>query len=114
MAVTPVNTTITVTTAGTRVRLTSDTNIKPSAVYFEADDGNTGYIFVGTVAVASTIYMAKLGVVSSVGQGFSLTAPGAGGGFKAGGQGIQLSDLYVDSTVNGEKVQVTYVYSTGG
>lgn len=114
MAVTPVNASHTVTTAGTRVQLTTDADIRPTAVYFEALGSNTGYIYVGLSTVSSTVYMAKLGVTSSVGQGFSLTAPGAGGNFKGGGQGIQLSDIWFDSSVNGEKVLVTYVYSTGG
>lgn len=114
MAVTPVNATVTVTTAGTRVQVNSSTAIKPASIYFEALGSNTGYIYIGLSDVSSTKYIAKLGVTSSVGQGFSLTAAGAGGLYKGGGQGIQLSDLYVDSSVNGEKVQVTYLYSQGG
>jgi hypothetical protein len=116
MAITPVNASVTVTTAGTRVQVNSSAAIKPTAVYFEALGSNTGFIYVGLVSVTSTLYMAKLGVSpTSVGMGFSITAPGAGSsGFKLGGQGLQLSDFYIDSSVSGEKCLVTYVYSTGG
>lgn len=113
MAVTPVLLTKTVTTAGTQIQVTTSTTIKPVAVYFEADSANTGYIYVGDSAVSSSAYFAKLGVTSSVGQGFSISVPG-GLGYKAGGQGIQLSDIWVDSSVSGEKVHVTYIYATGG
>lgn len=110
MAVTPSNSSLTNTTAGTRTQVVSDTDIKPSSVYFEALASNTGYIYVGISTVSSTVYIARL----SAGQGFSLSADGAGGLYKAGGQGIQLSGLYVDSSVSGEKVLVTYMYPTGG
>lgn len=107
MSVTPVHATVTVTTAGTRVQVNSDTGIKPVSVYFEAAGANTGFIYVGLVTVSSTVYMTRL----AAGSSFSLNA--AAGGSVAG-TGLQLSALYVDSSVNGEKVQVTYMYEIGG
>ena len=108
MAVTPIHSTVTVTTAATRVQVTADADIKPMSVYFEAAGANTGFIYVGLVTVSSTVYIARL----AAGTSFSIGGvPGAG---RLGGTGIQLSALYVDSSVSGEKVQVTYVYPTGG
>lgn len=108
--ITPVHATLTVTTAGTRVPVTATTTLAPSSVYFEAAGANSGYIYIGLVTVTATIYIARL----SAGQGFSLSADGNGLGYRAGGNGIQLSALYVDSSVSAEKVQVTYMYPTGG
>lgn len=110
MAITPVHATKTVTTAGTRIQLESDTDVKPSSVYLEAAAANTGFIYIGLVTVTSTVYIARL----SAGQAFSLSSDDAGGNYRAGTQGIQLSSLYADSSVNGEKVQLTYLYPTGG
>lgn len=109
MAVTPVNSTLTVTTAGTRVQCTLDTSIKPTSIYFEALGTNTGYIYVGLVTVSSTVYIARL----SAGAGFPLKSDSSGNA-RIGGVDIQLSNLYVDSSVNGEKVQMTYLYRVGG
>lgn len=112
MAVTPVLITVTVTTAGTQVQVTTDTDIKPIAVYFEALSSNTGQIYIGDSNVSSTAYFARLPIPStSSAPSWSLT--GASGG-RAGSTGIQLSNIWVDSSVNGEKVQVTYLYETGG
>lgn len=110
-AVTPVHATKTVTTAGTRIQATATTTILPSSVYFEAAGANTGYIYIGLVTVSSTVYIARL----SAGQSFSLTADGfASSNPRIGGQGLQLSAFYIDSSVSGEKVQMTYIYPTGG
>lgn len=110
-AVTPVHATKTVTTAGTEIQATATTTILPSSVYFEADSANTGYIYIGLSTVSSTVYIARL----SAGQSFAITADGVGSGnLRVGGQGIQLSAIYIDSSVSGEKVQMTYMYPTGG
>jgi hypothetical protein len=111
MAVTPVNSTITVVTSGTEIQCTSDTNIRPTSVYFEAFATNTNPIFIGLSTVSTTVYIARL----EAGQGFLLSVDGAGGlNYRAGTQGLQLSALYVDATTNGEKCQMTYMYATGG
>jgi len=101
------NASLTNTTAGTRTQCTATTTIRPSSVYFEALGTNTGYIYIGTVTVTSTLYIPRL----SAGQGFSLGIEPGGG---LGSTGLQLSNLYVDSSVNGEKVLMTYMYPTGG
>lgn len=112
MAVTPVLLIKTVTTAGTQVQVTTDTDIKPIAVYFEAAATNTGLIYIGDADVSSTNYMAKLAIPStSSSPSWSLSSNQNG---RLGATGIQLSNLWVDSSVNGEKVHVTYVYPTGG
>lgn len=113
MAITPVLVTKTVTTAGTRVQVTADTDIKPVAVYFEALASNTGQIYIGGSNVSSSVYMARLTIPSTTSApSWTLSSPNPGG--RIGSTGIQLSDLYVDSSVNGDKVQVTYLYATGG
>lgn len=109
MAITPTHATITNTTAGTRTRLTSTTTILPTTVYIEAAGANTGYIYVGLVTVTSTVYMARL----AAGQSFTLNSDGIGGRGRNGSIGIQLSDLYIDSSVSGEKAQLTYMFPTG-
>jgi hypothetical protein len=114
MAVTPVLLVKTITTAGTQVQVTTDTDVRPAAVYFEALASNTGVIYIGDADVSSTNYMAKLGIPSTTSSpSWSLNAPAAGLG-RIGATGIQLSNLWVDSSVSGEKVCITYVYETGG
>lgn len=105
MSVTPVNASLTVTTAGTRVRVSSNTALRPTSIYVEALGTNTGYIYVGLVTVSSTVYIARL----SAGQSVSFSMDGAGlSGFAKGSLDFQLSDFYIDSSVNGEKALITY------
>ena len=112
MAVTPVLLTKTIATAGTQIQVTTDTDIRPISVYFEADAANTGVIYIGLSDVSSTSYFARLTIPSTTSApGWSISGTDAG---RAGGSGIQLSNFWVDSSVNGEKVHVTYVYATGG
>lgn len=113
MAVTPVLITKTVTTAGTAVQVTTDTGIKPSAVYFEALATNTGQIYIGPSTVSSTSYFARLPIPSTT-SAPSWSIGSVDGGGRASGTEIQLSNFYIDSSVSGEKVQITYVYEIGG
>lgn len=113
MGVTPVLLTKTVTTAGTQIQVTSDTTIKPSAIYFEALASNTGVIYIGNSDVSSTSYFARLPIPStSSSPSWSITSTAVNG--RVGGTGLQLSNFWVDSSVNGDKVQVTYIYEIGG
>lgn len=113
MAVTPILITKTVTTAGTQVQVTTDTDIKPVSVYFEADAANTGYIYIGLSDVSSTSYLSRLTIPTSASSpSWSISSASNGG--RIGATGIQLSNLWVDSSVNGEKVHITYVYEIGG
>lgn len=91
----------TVTTAGTRVQLTTSALLAPS-FYIEALGTNTGFIYVGDSSVSSTLYMARL----SAGQGFSLSGVSEGRGI--GGE-ISLSTIWIDSSVNGEKALWSYL-----
>jgi hypothetical protein len=112
MAVTPVLLTKTVTTAGTRVQVTTDTAIKPNWIRFEPLATNTGQIYVGSVAVSATVYFSRL-PIPATGTVYAWELHGTPNG-RAGGTGFQLSNFYVDSSVNGDKVQVTYGFETGG
>lgn len=62
-------------------------------------------IYVGDSTVSSTKYIAAL----SAGAGFGISTDARG---RLGGE-LQLSSLWYDSSVNGEKVQVTYLQRTG-
>ena len=109
MAIIPKLLTKTVATAGTRVEVTTSTTILPTSIYFEALATNTGYIYIGDSTVSSTVYFARL----SPGQGFTFSSDGVGGSGRVGSIGFQLSAFYVDSSVSGEKVQVTYMNQIG-
>lgn len=113
MAVTPVLITKTVTAAGTRVQVTTDTSIKPSAVYFEALATNTGQIYIGDSSVSSTVYFARLPIPSTT-SAPSWSISTVDGGGRASGTELQLSNFWLDASVSGEKVQITYVYEVGG
>lgn len=110
MAITPTHVKKTVTTAGVPVQTVTDTDIKPSSVYFEATGSNTGFIYIGLSDVNSSNYIARL----AAGGNWSLTSDALGTSTRGGGSGLQLSSLYIDSSVNGESVQMTYLYPTGG
>lgn len=88
-----------VTTAGTAVQLEA-TGIRCSAIIIQALPANTGYIYVGDSTVAST-------------NGFALGAEDSlmiGGANRRGGDDEFIaSDIYIDSSVNGEGVTWQYV-----
>lgn len=90
---------VTVTTAGTEVQLSS-TTIRASSVTIQALNTNTGFIYVGDSNVAS-----GRGIELDAGQAITISADLSG---RPGGDEIDLSDIYVDSSVNGEKVKVVY------
>jgi hypothetical protein len=105
MGVKPIISTVTVTTAATRVAISS-TDLYVSSVYFEALGTNTGYIYIGDSVVSSTAYMTRL----AAGVGFAQSIDTTGG--KTGVE-INLKHYYVDSSVSGEKVQMSYMQRTG-
>jgi len=107
MSITPVNASVTVTTAGTRVQVSATTSLKPTSIYFEALGTNTGCIYVGLVSVTSTLYIARL----SPGQGYTVTVDSTGAARI--GNDLQLSAFYLDSSVSGEKCLVTYMHRVG-
>lgn len=113
MALVPTLITVTVTTAGTRTQVTSNTGILPTAVYFEAPAANTGQIYIGGSTVSSTSYFARLPIPSTTSAPSWGISSNAGTG-RIGGTGLQLSSFYIDSSVNGDKVLVTYIYESQG
>lgn len=104
----PVVATKTVTTAGTQIQVSTNASIAVTSLYFEALGTNTGYIYVGDADVSSTNYVARL----SAAEGFSVSIDNAGR--STTGAELQLSAWWVDSSVNGEKCQVTYLQRSAG
>lgn len=89
--------TVTVTTAGTRVQAASSS----TACYILIFESIAGTIYVGDSTVASTKYVAKLTAGQRlVLQGYPDGGPNAGC--------FQLSSFYLDCATNGDKCQVTY------
>ncbi|MDQ3024113.1 MAG: hypothetical protein M3R04_07000 [bacterium] len=90
---------VTVTTAGTRVRVTA-TETQCESIIFQGHPSNTGYIYFGDTLVSAT-------------RGTALEAKQAGTVAPAkegeGGELMDLSDFWVDASVNGEKVKVSYI-----
>lgn len=87
---------VTVANAGTRVQLSS-TVVRVSGVYIEADEDNTGVIFIGTSAVSGDSYISAL----NAGEGFSWTQ-------QAGGPAVVPTSIYIDSDANTQSVQWGY------
>ncbi len=94
--VTPSNALKTVTTAGTAVRLTASSTVVRWATV-QALSTNTGTVCVG-----------GSGVVASTRSGTCLTAGLAAPLFNMPGFPYDLSLWFVDSTVSGEGVAITY------
>lgn len=101
MSLKPVVAALTVTTAGTQVQCISTVTYSPF-IYIEAKDTNTGSIYVGDLNVSSSLYIAKL----SAGQGVNIGADFFG---RTDTQKLDLSTVWIDSSVNGEIAMVTYL-----
>jgi hypothetical protein len=91
---------ITVTTAGTRVQVSS-TDTPISSIIIQASSGNSGVIYVGDSSVSSTA-----GIVLTAGQAWAVTADASG---RHGFEEMVLSDFWVDSASNGDKFKVVYM-----
>jgi len=89
----------TVTAAGTAEAITT-TDLRPAEIIITAEPDNTGYIYVGGSTVASTT-CAK---VLSAGDAFTLSS----GDSADGATGWKMTDIYIDSSVNGDGVFVGY------
>ena len=87
---------VTVTTAGTRVQLTS-TVTRANGIYIEADEDNSGVIFIGASTVTGDSYVSRL----TAGQGWSWT-------IEPGGPMVNPSSVYIDSDTNSHSVQWGY------
>lgn len=98
----------TVATAGTRVQVSS-TDLFVTAIYCETPRANTGYIYIGTSTVSSTVFFHEFAIGKDT---WSMASPVAGMG-RAPSNCFNLADFYVDSSVNGEKVKITYLPYVG-
>lgn len=91
---------ITVATAGTPERLTTDVKIRASAIFVQALHSNTQKAYVGVS-----------GLTKATGAGVIVTLDAKQSWAFDTGDGsdrIQVSDYYFDADVNGEKLLVTY------
>jgi uncharacterized protein with beta-barrel porin domain len=93
---------VTVTTAGTRVQV-STTDLWVKKIVVRGHAANTGHIYLGTSTVSSTV-----GLHLKVGD-----PPLVIGDLESRG-GIDdvfnLKNMYIDSSVNGEKLSILYFY----
>lgn len=93
-------TTVTVTTAGTRVPLKTGNGLYTQSVEISAASTNVGDVYIGPDSVASTT---ALGL--SPGETTTINAP-----MVSGTHGdIDLSQIYVDADNNGDKIFITYL-----
>lgn len=90
---------ITITTAGTRVQV-SATQLLATSVIFQSDPLNTGKVYIGDSAVTSVN-----GLALAAGESCSITPEAVRGNFTD----IDLSDIWVDSSVNANVVRVSYL-----
>ena len=100
---------VTVTTAGTRVRVVSsatDANRFARSAYFRCPTANTGAVFVGDSTVSSTVYTERLMPTE---EPRSLGWCGSPRKSDLGDQRnyIDLYETYIDAEVNGEKCLVS-------
>ena len=97
----------TVTTSGTQVQL-STTSLKVHTAIVQAEADNTGTITVGDSAADS-----------ATGLGVTLGIPTAGGtpasvvfsSSRDGSNEVELADIWIDSSVNGDGVKVVWTKS---
>ena len=90
----------TVTTAGTRVQITTTPLLGVEAIYLSAPAANTGIVFIGDSSVA-----AGRGVEIAKGTTFTILSPK--------GEMLALESLYVDAATSGDKLNITYVQRAG-
>ncbi len=88
-----------VDTAGTEIQLSS-TELLVYSFIIEAKPANTGFIYIGDSTVSSTA-----GIRLAAGGSFSSSDIQLGGNYSAQ---FDLSDWYIDSSVNGEGVNIIY------
>ncbi len=88
-----------VTTAGTRVQMTTS-EIPVISVTIQASTANTNGLWVGDDAVA-----VARGVRVAAGQSYTMSSEAVG----RGGEEFLLSDIYFDSDANGNTGWISYV-----
>ena len=90
---------VTVTTAGTRVQLTTTTGHDfARTVYIEADEDNTGVLYVGDAGVSSTEYASSL----TAGQGISISVNPP--------DTFDATDIWLDVSVSGEIASYSIIF----
>lgn len=89
---------VTIDTAGTREAI-SGSSVRCKSVIISADSLNTGKVYVGDSSVSSTN-----GVELSAGEDIILDADYLGNAEDE----LDLSDIYVDTASNGNKVRIQY------
>lgn len=100
----PVTVVVTVAAAGTPVRV-STISIQASHIRVEPARANTGRILVGDSSLsASTL----AGVISDLAIPGVADIPSLDIDAGDGTNALDVSDYYIDATVNGEKARVTY------
>lgn len=104
-----VNLSKTVTTAGTRVRV-SATDLVYRACVVQVKRGNTGLIYIGGPTVSSTAGHELIAPAANTPLAqFSLSGVEHGGGNAPQDIKVNLKDVWIDSSVNGEGVNLTCV-----
>lgn len=99
MATTFTSATKSVTTAGTQVALVSSST-KVGSIVIQANPANAGYIYVGDSTVADTNGI-RLSAGEKITFAFDYVAYGVD-------TSIDISTIYIDSSVNGEGVRFMY------
>lgn len=98
---------VTVTTAGTEVKMFGAGPYKKiSKIYVRALTANTGDMYIGDVNVDAAT---QVGIRLDSDQVYEISA---GEGSNGGSLLLDVNNIYVDATVSGEKVSVTY-YEVG-
>lgn len=94
------STTATVSTAGTRVQISTDTTIRTPYVVIQASSANAGTIYLGGSTVSSTN-----GLELFPGESYIFNAETS----REGNRVYRLSDIYLDSSANGLICRVMYL-----
>lgn len=95
----PVTKVVTLDTPGTPVRLSTDTNLAVSGLLVYADGDNTGTVYLGTSAVDPATLAGVIRKLEGA-EDFQLSGQGS--------NRIYPADYYLDVTVAGQKVIVTF------
>jgi hypothetical protein len=98
---------LTVTTPGTRVRLTSTQAdptraIKVYGVLIQARPANTGVIYIGTKNLVGSTFTGVIAMLSASAPSFSASNA-------MGHDSLNLADLYLDAATGGEGVIVSVI-----
>ncbi len=88
---------VTVSSAGSRVQLTSTVGTFVRLAFIQANSGNTGIIYIGNKLVSSSVYGLALPAGASIAFGGSTNDPT-----------FDMSNIYADTSHNGDGFSVLY------